>query len=79
MTRLELITNKIKRLDAGETATTNLGFEHGHIDYVSIPIPPTPKGQELLRALLVEIGRHECDLANAKKNEFVSIVNAEKT
>ena len=74
MTTLEIVTNKIKSLDEGNVVAAMLNFGRAEI-----LVPLTDEGRKLLRALLVEIGRHECELANAKKDEFVKTVNAEES
>lgn len=79
MTILEIVTAKIKSLDTGNVAATKLNFNYGHIGHAEILIPLTDKGRELLRALLVEIGRHECELADDKKENFVKTRDAEES
>lgn len=79
MTILELVTEKIKSLDTGNAAATRLCFTHSYTGDAEILIPRTSKGRELLKALLVEIGRHECELADAKKEKFVKAKDTEST
>jgi hypothetical protein len=57
---LEEVTAKLTELDdvcAGPD--TRICFEHADAGFVTLQVPATPTARTLLRALLVEVGRHE--------------------
>lgn len=68
---LDAAVVKIKYLDnVSSPINTKLCYKVGHTDYAEIPVPPTDKARQLLRDLLVEIGRHECEIADNTKATF---------
>jgi len=77
---LDEVINKIRMLDdpCGAPAI-RLYYNAADPDPGDISIPRTDRGRQLLRALLVEVGRHECESADAKKEVFVKVRNAVAT
>jgi len=62
--RLNAVTTKINRLDDGKNkVATGIKFKlNNDASFaLEIPVPPTAVARALLRALLVEVGRHEQD------------------
>ena len=75
---LEALTEKIASLNkAYAKPGTKICFEHGHTGLTEIPVPQTDVGRALLRALLVEIGRHEKDKLDTQYQAFETAAETE--
>ena len=75
---LDVITAKLNTLnDYCAGIDTNICFRHSH-DFVKLSVPPTAVGRELLRALLIEIGRHEQDKIKSQLRIFDAVVKVTK-
>ncbi len=81
---LAVITEKLTDLnDRCTGVNAEICFECGHIDpaqapssigFVELPVPPTVVGRELLRALLIEIGRDEQNKIKSRSLIFDAVV-----
>ena len=70
---LKAVTAKLNSLDdvcAGVDTKVCIGAGDGSTDGLLIPVPPTDVGRALLRALLVEIGRHEQEQIESQLRVF---------
>jgi len=67
---LDAVIAKIQLLDKKRPPEVELGFDYGSTGYAKVPVPNTAEGRRLLRLLLVEVGRHECELEDNKHAVF---------
>ena len=76
---LEVLIMKLSDLDdccAGVDA--EICFEHRPLGFIKLSVPPTARGRETLKALLIEIGRHEQNKAKSQSRIFNGVVEGRK-